>query len=110
MPAHGAVRRPRCPVETLVEQAGDCEDTAILYASLVRTLGAGAMLAAVDTDHVVALVPVDAAYAAGVTQGTSFWEYGGKLHAFAETTGDPHALGYYSVWDATRGTCRAQAS
>lgn len=96
---------PRYPVETLVEEAGDCEDTAILYASLVRTLGAGAMLAAVDTDHngaadhMVTLVPVDVAYAAGATcgagQSTSFWEYNGKLYAFAETTGDPDTLGYY---------------
>jgi PKD repeat protein len=96
---------PRYPVETLVEQAGDCEDTAILYASLVRTLGAGAMLAAVDTDHngvadhMITLVPVDAAYAAGVTcrtgQSASFWQYNGTLYALAETTGDPHSLGYY---------------
>jgi len=96
---------PRYPVETLVEQAGDCEDTAILYASLVRTLGAGAMLAAVNTDHngvadhMVTLVPVDAAYAAAATcragQSAGFWEYSGKIYAFAETTGDPHTLGYY---------------
>ncbi|MEI6171484.1 MAG: hypothetical protein WCQ45_03265, partial [bacterium] len=30
---------PGCPIEVLVDEIGDCEDTAILYSSLVRTLG-----------------------------------------------------------------------
>ncbi|MCK5213352.1 MAG: PKD domain-containing protein, partial [Dehalococcoidia bacterium] len=64
---------PRYPIETLVDETGDCEDTAILYASLVRTLGAGAMLVAVDTDHdgtadhMITLVPVSQAYADATT-------------------------------------------
>jgi PKD repeat protein len=96
---------PRYPIETLVDEAGDCEDTAILYASLVRTLGAGAMLAAVDTnhdgtvDHMITLVPVSQAYADAVacTHGctSSFWTYGSQLYAFAETTGEPDLAGYY---------------
>jgi PKD repeat protein len=96
---------PRYPLETLAEEIGDCEDTAILYASLIRTLGAGAMIVAVDTDgdgvadHMVALAPVDQAYADAVscTHGCvkSFWEYGGQLYAFAETTGEPDQMGYY---------------
>ncbi|MBU1050744.1 PKD domain-containing protein [Candidatus Bipolaricaulota bacterium] len=96
---------PRYPVETLVDETGDCEDTAILYASLVRTLGAGAMLVAVDTDHngvpdhMITLVPVSQAYADATvcTNGcvNSFWTYGGQLYAFAETTGEPDLMGYY---------------
>ncbi len=69
----GLFEYPRYPVETLVDLVGDCEDTAILYASLVRTLGQGALIVAVDTDrdgtadHMVTFVPVDQAYAdAGV--------------------------------------------
>ncbi|MGB2983141.1 MAG: transglutaminase domain-containing protein, partial [Candidatus Bipolaricaulia bacterium] len=80
---------PRYPAETLVDQAGDCEDTAILYASIVRTLGVGALIAAVDTsgdgrsDHMVAFVPVGESYADyGIPCA---WEYGGRLYAFAET-------------------------
>ena len=96
---------PRYPVETLVDETGDCEDTAILYASLVRTLGAGAMLAAVDTDHngvvdhMITLVPVSQAYADATTCANgctnSFWTYGSQLYAFAETTGEPDIMGYY---------------
>ncbi len=96
---------PKYPLETLVDKGGDCEDTAILYASLVRTLGAGAMLAAVDTngddvvDHMVTLVPVSQADADSVVCdhgcGRSFWTYNGQLYAFAETTGEPGLSGYY---------------
>ncbi|MFC2082853.1 PKD domain-containing protein [Candidatus Bipolaricaulota bacterium] len=96
---------PRYPIETLVDEAGDCEDTAILYASLVRTLGAGAMLVAVDTnhdgtvDHMIALVPVSQAYADATVCANgcinSFWTYGSQLYAFAETTGEPDLAGYY---------------
>jgi chitodextrinase len=96
---------PRYPIETLVDETGDCEDTAILYASLVRTLGTGAMLVAVDTnhdgtvDHMITLVPVSQAYADTVpcTHGciSSFWTYDSQLYAFAETTGEPDLAGYY---------------
>jgi PKD repeat protein len=81
---------PRYPVEMLVDQIGDCEDTAILYTSLVRTLGHGALMVAVDTsgdgvaDHMIAWVPVEQSF---ITQhpDRSFWDYHGKVYAFAET-------------------------
>jgi hypothetical protein len=121
---------PKYPVETLVDEAGDCEDTAILYASLVRTLGRGALIVAVDTnhdgpvDHMITLVPVSQAYADATTctHGcvNSFWTYGSQLYAFAETTGEPNLAGYYFelgcdpwgltavdfkiVWDVSRVT------
>ena len=89
---------PRYPAETLVDLIGDCEDTAILYASLVRTLGHGALIVAVDTDrdgvadHMVTFVPVDQAYAETVSCPCScraaFWNYGGKLYAIGETAVD----------------------
>ncbi|MFC2100070.1 hypothetical protein ACFLSF_04495, partial [Candidatus Bipolaricaulota bacterium] len=98
----GPFEYPRYPIETLVDRAGDCEDTAILYASLIRTLGHGALLVAVDTagtgtpNHMAVLVPVDAAYVDSFPAGTrSFWEIGGSLYAFAETAveGGSLALG-----------------
>jgi len=81
---------PRYPVETLVDGVGDCEDTAILYTSLVRTLGHGALMVVVDTDgngqidHMVAWVPVGQSF---VDQhpDRSFWDYRGGTYAFAET-------------------------
>ncbi len=81
---------PRYPVETLLEESGDCEDTAILYASLVRTLGRGALMVAVDTDgngiadHMVAWVPVEPAFVDAHPE-RSFWTYEGRVYAFAET-------------------------
>jgi len=83
---------PRYPAETLVDTAGDCEDTAILYASLIRTLGRGALLVGVDTDkdgtsdHMVVFVPVSQAYCDGFPCGSrSFWMLDGQMYAFAET-------------------------
>ncbi len=81
---------PRYPVEMLVDQIGDCEDTAILYTSLVRTLGYGALMVAVDTsgdgraDHMVAWVPVEQSFV-DAHPDRSFWQYHGKTYAFAET-------------------------
>ena len=97
----GFFEYPRYPVESLVDEAGDCEDSAILYASLIRTLGAGARLAAVDTngdgntDHMVVLVPVDQAYCDTFPNGSrSFWEYDGEIFALAETASEG---GYLSL-------------
>jgi len=81
---------PRYPIETLVDGTGDCEDTAILYASLVRTLGHGALMVIVDTDgdgsidHMVAWVPVDPSFV-NAHPDRSFWDYQGETYAFAET-------------------------
>jgi PKD repeat protein len=81
---------PRYPIETLVDGYGDCEDTAILYTSLVRTLGRGALMVVVDAnkdgtvDHMVAWVPVEASFVAAHPD-RSFWEYEGRTYAFAET-------------------------
>ena len=82
----GMFEYPRFPAETLVDEAGDCEDSAILYASIIRTLGYGALLVSVDTnddgtaDHMVVFVPVGDSY-----DVPSLWEYGGRLYALAET-------------------------
>ena len=81
---------PRYPIEVLVDEIGDCEDTAILYTSLVRTLGYGALMVSVDTsgdgqaDHMVGWVPVQQSFV-DAHPDRSFWEYGGKTYAFAET-------------------------
>jgi len=94
----GVFEYPRYPVETLVDEVGDCEDTAILYASLIRTLGHGALLVSVDTDgsgnanHMVVFVPIDETFP---TCGMDcVWEYEGRLYAMAETAVDG---GYYPL-------------
>jgi len=83
---------PRYPVETLVDGVGDCEDSAILYASIVRTFGysAGVLLASVDTDddqvmdHVIVFVRVADCFVEAHPE-RSLWTISGKTYAFAET-------------------------
>ena len=87
---------PLYPLETLVDGVGDCEDTAILYVSLLRAEGIPCKLAFVDTDgdalpdHTLALVEVSSAYAAAMTcsggEGVTVLPFGEKLYAVAETT------------------------
>ena len=95
---------PLYPLETLVDGVGDCEDTTILYVSLVRAMGYSVSMAFVDTDgdhipdHVLALVPVSSSYADAITcsQGTAkgVWEIDGKIYALAETVVDTAETGY----------------
>jgi len=58
------IDHPLYPLETLADGDGDCEDTAILFVSLLKAMGIQCKLAFVDTDddgtpdHVLALVAV----------------------------------------------------
>jgi len=95
---------PLYPLETLVDGIGDCEDTTILYVSLVRALGYPVSMAHVDTDHdntpdhVLALIPVSSSYPDSVTCSTGmsqgFLKIDGQLYALAETAANPDQRGY----------------
>ncbi len=101
------VEYPLYPLETLVDKKGDCEDTTILYVSLLRAQGISSMIAAVDTDHdnmpdhVLALVPVEFSFAseidcpAGMHVGLYAIDSG--LFAMAETAADPDTSGYIGL-------------
>jgi len=111
---------PRYPVETLVDRVGDCEDSAILYASIVRTFGysAGVLLVTLDTDgdqsmdHVAVFVRVADCFIEAHPD-RSLWTISGKTYAFAETalSGGYLALGIdpwgiekediHDIWDVT---------
>jgi len=92
VPDPGLFEYPKYPVETLADEGGDCEDTAILYASLIRTLGHGALLVGVDTDgdnvsnHMVVFVPIDGTF--NTCGMDCVWEYRGQIYALAETAVD----------------------
>jgi hypothetical protein len=81
---------PLYPLETLVDGRGDCEDTTILFVSLLRGRGVPASIAFVDTDddaipdHVLALVPVTPAREATLSC-PGVVEIGGVRYAVAET-------------------------
>ena len=98
---------PLYPLETLVDKKGDCEDTTILYVSLLRAQGISSMIAAVDTDHdnmpdhVLALVPVDSSFAAQIDcvagMYVGLYAIGSDLFAMAETAADPNTSGYIGL-------------
>jgi hypothetical protein len=85
---------PWYPLETLVAHEGDCEDSAILFVSLLRARDVLSSLAFVDTDsdhipdHVLALVPVSAAWASRLTCSGPLLELNGIRYAIAETAAE----------------------
>jgi len=77
---------PRYPLETLVDNGGDCEDTSILTASLLKAMMYDIILIA-PPEHMAVGVNID-------TNGTC-WTYDGKDYFFLETTGEGWVIGEY---------------
>ena len=77
---------PKFPVETLAEGWGDCEDSSILYAALMRAAG-----------YDVILLELPRHMAVGVALSKpilgSFVVYKGKMYFYAETTGSGWLIG-----------------
>jgi len=78
---------PRYPLETLVEQQGDCVDTAILYAAILFRLGYDVAFLVYEGEYKHVALGVDMP-----TYGTS-WELKGKRYFYLETTGGKWRLG-----------------
>ncbi len=79
---------PRFPIETLVDDGGDCEDTSVLFATLTLIMGYGTVYIN-PTDH----------YAVGILgnnlRGT-YWthpENSNNTYYYCETTGDNFKIG-----------------
>jgi len=76
---------PRYPIETLVDNGGDCEDTAILTAAFLREMGYG-----------VVLINPPGHMAVGVKcsscKGT-YWTYNDEKYYYLETTGTGFTVG-----------------
>ncbi len=77
---------PRYPIETLVDNGGDCEDTSILLASILNSMGYGVILISPPGHLAVGLKGGDNIH------GTS-WEYAGEKYFYIETTGSGWAIG-----------------
>lgn len=77
---------PRYPIETLVDNGGDCEDTSILMAALLTEMGYSVILLSF-TKHMAAGV-------AGV-EGTSgtYWDHDGGKYYYLESTGERWEIG-----------------
>jgi hypothetical protein len=76
---------PRFPIETLVDQTGDCDCKAILYVTLILTLNDGAVFIN-PTDHLAVGVLGDGLH------GT-YWSYNNQTYYYAETTGVGFTIG-----------------
>ncbi|HML38769.1 MAG TPA: hypothetical protein PKA19_15335 [Bacillota bacterium] len=70
---------PKFPLETLADQGGDCEDSAILLASLLRELGYGTVLLQFK-DHMAAGVKGED------SMPGSYYEVNGSRYYYVETT------------------------
>lgn len=71
---------PRYPIETLVDNGGDCEDTSILMASLTKGMGYGVVLLSFPRHLAVGVAGGEGVYG-------SYWEYEGRRYYYLETTG-----------------------
>jgi hypothetical protein len=78
----------RYPIETLLERKGDCEDTALLIAVLLKELGYGSALI---------IMPEEGHAAAGVLGGENmygtYYQVGNKKYFYLETTGTGWPIG-----------------
>jgi hypothetical protein len=77
---------PRFPLETLVDNGGDCEDTAILFATLVLIEGYGTVL--IHPPNHLAVGVLGSSDIAG-----SYYTYNGGRYYYCETTGDGWGIG-----------------
>lgn len=77
---------PRYPVETLVDNGGDCEDTAVLTAALLNEMGFDIVLIHLP-GHMAVGVKCPDDY-----PGT-YYEYNGARYYYLETTGENYRVG-----------------
>ena len=77
---------PKFPLETLADQGGDCEDSAILLASLLRELGYGTVLLQFS-DHMAVGVKGEASLPG------SYYEFEGDRYYYVETTSTGWGIG-----------------
>lgn len=77
---------PRYPVETLVDRGGDCEDTSILMAALLDTMGYGVVFIEFPGEHAAVGV-------LGEDMPGCYYEYVGGKYYYLETTGDGWDIG-----------------
>ena len=76
----------RFSVETLVDETGDCEDTSILFASIMEAMGYDAVL--VDLPGHIAVGILGSEGYPG-----SYYNYGGQRYYYCETTGEGYTMG-----------------
>lgn len=93
---------PKYPLETLVDEGGDCEDSSILFATLIRELGYNAVLlyfqqlnGKPNTGHMAVGL-----YSKPISGGT-YWTSNGRDYYYVETTDSGWQIG--ELPDIVRG-------
>jgi len=88
---------PRYPVETIVDEGGDCEDTSILFASIVREMGYEvALFYLEDDEHMAAGVLISQSSIDNWDKKyplTYYTATDGKKYAYCETTAEGWRFG-----------------
>jgi hypothetical protein len=89
---------PRYPVETLVDKGGDCEDTSILFASIVRGMEYGVVLLELEEDNHMAVgvrISEDIVSNWGRDYPLTYYTTRtGEIYAYCETTSEGWELGH----------------
>jgi predicted transglutaminase-like cysteine proteinase len=80
---------PRFPVETLVDNVGDCKSHSILFATLTLMLGYGAVFIN-PPDHLAVGILGDNLHGA-------YWVYDNQTYYYCETTGEGFTIGQLPV-------------
>ncbi|MBI2266326.1 MAG: hypothetical protein HYU64_14365 [Armatimonadetes bacterium] len=83
---------PRYPVETLVDNGGDCEDTSILLASILKAMGYPTVLLA-PTKHMAVGVAVRQEFVKNAPWPIHVTPFEMYQYAYLETTGDGWKIG-----------------
>ncbi len=97
---------PRYPLETLVDKGGDCEDTSILFVSIVRELGYGVALLRFDeAEHMAAGVSISPDVLSDWNKDytLTYYQKEGKCYAYCETTGSGWRIGEKPEWVGGEG-------
>lgn len=76
---------PRFPVETLVDNGGDCEDTSILFATLTLIMGYGTVYLSPPNHYAVGIL--------GNELEGYYFTYQDKTYYYCETTGEGWKIG-----------------
>ncbi len=83
----GQEEYPRYPIETLYERQGDCKDTSILMAALLKELGYEVGLLYLPGHAAVAIRTSD------TYNATAYYEIDGHRYLFIESTGSGWSIG-----------------
>ncbi len=87
---------PRYPIETLVWKGGDCEDTSILFSSILKAMDYGTVLLVLEgEDHMAAGVQISQDLIDSWKQSypLSYYRHGENRYAYCETTSGGWRLG-----------------